>query len=144
MTQTAAINALTWIAYQGLVKLSGQKFSHEVSYELAKAGGGALSYLHKITIRLMNLSTQDDVELQRLTQAQDAFFIFSGNNQDWYILGATMGMTADAGAIKTFGKGPGEDVISQVALTGNEKTIPLRFLVSDYATTVLYLENSIR
>lgn len=144
LTQTAAISSISWLAYAGLVKFSGLKFSNEASYELAKAGGGAISYLHKLTIRAMNLSTQDDVELQRLTQAQNLFAIVPDNNENFFIFGASQGMTADAGVIKTFGKAQGEDVIAAVSLTGNEKTLPLRFLVSDYPTTIAYLENSIR
>lgn len=144
LIQTAPISSISWLSYQGLVKFSGQQFSNEASYELAKAGGGTLSYLHKLTIRVMNLSTQDDVELQRLTQAQNMFAIIEDANEQLFIFGASRGMQADAGAIKSFGKNAGEDVISSVSLSGNEKTLPLRFLVSDYTTTIAYLENSIR
>lgn len=144
LTQTAAISSISWLAYAGLVKFSGQKFSNEAGYALVKAGGGAISYAPKVTVRAMNLSTQDDVELQKLTQAQDVFAIVGDNNESFYIFGASNGLTADAGELKAFGKGAGEDTIATVVLSGNEKTLPLRFLVSDYATTVAYLENSIR
>lgn len=144
LTQTAPISSISWLAYAGLVKFAGYKWTNEASYELAKGAGGSMSYVQKMTTRFMNLSTQDDVELQKLTQAQNIFAIVPDNNESFFIFGASQGMTADAGVIKTFGKAQGEDIMSSVSLTGNEKTIPLRFLVSDYPTTIAYLENSIR
>ena len=144
LTQAAAISSISWLAYAGLVKFAGYKWTNEASYELAKGAGGSMSYVQKLTIRAMNLSSQDDLELQKLTQAQNLFAIVPDNNENFFIFGASNGMTADAGVIKTFGKGQGEDILSSVSLTGNEKTIPLRFFVTDYTTTVLYLENSIR
>ena len=105
LTQTGAISSFSWLAYAGLVKFSGYKWTNEASYDLAKGAGGSMSYVPKLKIGMMNLSTQDDVELQKLTQAQDLFAVVPDNNENFFIFGASNGMTADAGVIKTFGKG---------------------------------------
>lgn len=144
LAQTGSISSISFAPYNGLIKISGQKFANEASYALAKAGGGAISYTQKVVLKFMNLSTQDDVELQRLTQAQDAFFVVPDNNESFYIFGASKGLTAEPGELKNFGVKAGEDTIAAVTLSGNERTVPLRFLATDYSTSLALLESYIR
>jgi hypothetical protein len=144
LNQAAAISSISFAPYNGLVKFSGQKFAHEFSYDLDKAGGGAISYSHKAIVRLMNLSTQDDLEIQKLTQAQDAFFVFQDNNESFFILGPGKGMVSVAGTLKTTGQAAGADTITTVSFLGNEKVIPLRFTAGTTDVTVALLESYIR
>lgn len=145
LSQTGAISSISFEAYMGLVKFEGQKFSHSFSHELVKGAGGSISYKQMVTVKLMPLSTQDDVEFQRLSQAQDAFFVMQGNNEDFYILGASKGLSAIAGAIRTSGVAAGEDVTSSLSFEGNEKTVPLRFsLGTTQQAIVSYLDGLVR
>lgn len=144
LTQASAISSISFLPYNGLVKFSGQKFSHEASEDLAKAGGGAISFVPKFSLRVMPLSTQDDIEVQILAQAQDIFWVMQDNNENFFIFGASKGMTADPGTLKNFGKAAGEDIITTIAFTGNEKTLPLRFSAGTTAATVALLESYIR
>lgn len=144
LTQLAAISNIQFLPYMGLISLGGQKFSHVFSHELTKGGGQSISYTHKCTIQLMALSTQDDVEIQRLTQAQDAFFVWQDNNESFFIHGPSKGMTAVPGPLKTSGTKAGEDTQTAVSLEGNEKVIPLRFQNGTTAATVAYLNSLIR
>jgi len=143
--QTGAITSLQFIPYNGLIKFEGQKFAHKFDYELNVAPGGSISYLHKGMVKLMNLSTQDDVELQRLTQAQDMFIIVPDNNENIFIYAPTKGFQAVTGPIRTTGQAAGEDVTSTVNFLGSEKVIPLRFNTGGtYSANITYLDSLIR
>lgn len=144
LTQTGPISSIQFIPYNGLIKFEGQKFAHKFDAELAVAPGGGISYVHKGAVKLMNLSTQDDVELQRLTQAQDMFVIVQDNNENFFIYAPSKGFNAVAGPIRTTGQAAGEDVSSTVSFIGNEKVLPLRFTVGTTQETIDYLNNLIR
>lgn len=145
LAQTGAISSISFLSYMGLVKFEGQKFSHSFSHELTVGAGGSLSYKHMVGIKLMPLSTQDDVEIQRLTQAQDAFFVMSGNNEDFYILGPSKGMRAVAGPMRTSGVAAGEDVSTSLSFEGAEKVVPLRFSLGTTTQAIInYLDGLVR
>lgn len=131
LTQAAAISTISFAAYGGLRKFSGVKFSHIYASELQKAAGGNIMYLHRATLKLIALSVQDDVEIQRLTQSTDAFIVYKNNNDQRFILAPLNGLSAVAGPLSTTGQNPGDDVSDTVILEGLEKTKPLRFSGTD-------------
>lgn len=139
-TQSGVITSLSFVAYRGLVKFEGQKFAHKGDAEMVKGAGGNLYYTHRFASKLTNLSTQDDVEIQRLLQAQDAFVVVRNNNDQFFIYGAKNGMSAVAGPVVSTGMAAGDEVTSTVTLEGAEPTLPIRFLVTNVATTVSYLD----
>jgi hypothetical protein len=143
LTQTGVISGLSFAGYNGLVKFSGNKFAHTFSWPWAKGAGGNGFFQHRAVVKLLPLSVQDDVEVQRLLQAQDAFIIYRNNNDKFFIMGASKGMTSVAGDLGTTGTAAGDDVTDTVTLEGAEKTKPLRFEVTDLATTILYLDNRV-
>lgn len=140
LTQTGDIASLAFAAYNGLYKFEAQKFSHVASYDLQKGAGGTISYLHRVAVRLMNQSTRDDVEIQRLTQAQDAFIVVQDNNENFFIYGPSNGLTSVAGALRTSGQNSGEDTSTLITMEGAEKVLPLRFNAGSTATTVALLD----
>lgn len=140
LTQTAAISSLSFTAYNGLVKFEAQKFSHVASYDLQKGAGGTISFLHRTALKMLNLSTRDDVEVQRLAQAQDAFVIVQDNNESFFIYGPSKGLSAIAGPIRTSGQGQGEDISSGITLEGSEKVLPLRFDAGSVTATLALLD----
>jgi len=145
LTQTAPISSIQFIPYNGLIKFEGQKFSHKFDYELLVGAGGGISYTHKGMVKVMNLSTQDDVELQRLTQAQDMFIIIQDNNESLFIYAPSKGFSAVAGPIRSTGENQGEDVLSVVNFIGNEKVLPLRFTTGGtIAADIAYLNGLVR
>lgn len=138
-TQAAVISSLSFTAYNGLVKFSGQKFAHKFDWEWQKGAGGNGFFLHKATVKLIALSLQDDVEVERLLQATDAFIINKNNNGSFLIYGAGNGLQSIAGPVGSTGQAVGDDVSDTISLESAEKIKPLRFLVTDEATTVAYL-----
>jgi len=138
--QSGVITSLSFVAYRGLVKFEGQKFVHKGDSEVVKGAGGNLYFMHRFAAKLTNLSTQDDVEVQRLLQAQDAFVIIRNNNDDFFIYGAKNGMSSVAGPVVSTGMAAADEVTATVTLEGAEPTLPLRFFVTDAATTVSYLD----
>ncbi len=138
-TQTGVITSLSFVAYAGLVKFSAQKLAHKFDWEAQKGAGGNIFFLHRATLKLIALSVQDDVEVQRLLQAQDAFIINKNNNGSYLIYGPKNGMSAASGN-GTTGQAFADDVSDTVVLEGPEITKPLRFLVTDESTTKAYLD----
>jgi len=145
LTQTGAISSIQFVPYNGLIKFEGQKYSHKFSYDLTKGAGGSIAYTHKGSVKVMNLSTQDDVELQRLTQAQDMFIINQDNNENFFIYAPGNGFAAIPGQLRTTGENAGEDVLSAVSFESAEKVIPLRFSLGTTTQAVInYLDSLIR
>ena len=139
-TQAAAVSTLAFVAYRGLVKFEGQKYSHKADWEWQKGGGGNGFFLQRFTAKLTSLSTQDDVEIQRLLQAQDAFIIWRDNNDAFRISGAKNGLASIAGAVGSSGMAQGDEILDTITLEGAEATKPIRFDVGTVATTLSYLE----
>ena len=125
--QTGPITTLAFSAYNGLRRFEGQKFANKFDSEYQKGTGGNGSFIHRGTVKLITHSTQDDVEIQSLLQAQDAFVIYKNNNDQFFILGASNGLTGMAGPVSSTGVASTDDVTDQVILEGVEKTKPLRF-----------------
>lgn len=142
-TQIGVVSSLAFAGYNGLVKFEGNKFAHKFDWAVSKGAGGNLAFIHRAILKLLPLNTQDDVEIQRLVQAQDAFIIYQDNNDEFYIMGAQKGLSVVAGELGTTGQNTGDDISDTVTLEGAEKTKPLRFFVTDVATTILYLNNRV-
>lgn len=145
LTQTSTISNIQFVPYNGLIKFEGQKFSHKFDYAVTKGAGGGIAYEHKAQVRVMNLSTQDDVEVQRLTQAQDMFIIMQDNNEGFFIYAPSKGFSVVAGDLHSTGQQAGEDVLTTINFSSNEKVLPLRFAVGTTTqNTVDYLNSLIR
>lgn len=142
--QTSDISSLTFMAYAGLRKFEGAKFSHNFGSELAKGTGGNLSFTHRGTVKLITQSTADDVSMQQLAQATDAFIIYQNNNNQWMILGPTKGLQAAPGPLQTTGVATGDDISDTLILEGAEKTKPLRFFATSETVTQTLLDSYVR
>lgn len=138
--QSGPISTLSFIAYRGLVKFSGQKFAHKFDWALAKGAGGNVYFTHRGTVKLIALNTQDDVEVQRLLQATDAFIVWRNNNDQFFISGYGQGLTGMPGDVGTSGLAAADDVSDTIILEGAEKTKPLRFDAGSPASSLAYLE----
>lgn len=138
-TQSGDVSSLSFVAYRGLTKFEGQKYAHKPDWEWVKGAGGNGYFLQRFMAKLTSLSTQDDVEIQRLLQAQDAFIIYRNNNDNFKILGAKNGLSSVAGPVGTDGQAASDEITDTVTLEGAESTKPIRFKVTDVPTTVAYL-----
>ena len=91
------------------------------------------------------MSTQDDLELQKLAQAQDMFIVNADNNENIFIYAPSRGFSAVSGPIGTTGEKAGEDISDTLSFTSNEKVLPLRFtLGGTFAADIAYLNGLIR
>lgn len=145
--QAGDISSLSFVAYAGLRKMEGQKFSHNFGSETVVGAGKNVSFLHRATVKLITQSTADDVEMQRMAQATDMFIIYQNNNDQLFILAPTKGLSVAAGALQSTGVNQGDDVSDTLILEGAEKTKPLRFSISTSATitqNISYLDGLIR
>jgi len=145
LLQTGPITSIQFTPYFGLVKFEGQKFAHKFDSEGAVAPGGSVSILHKAMIKLMTLSTQDDLEVQRLMQATDMFIVAADNNEVFKIYAPSKGFQYVAGPLQTTGQAAGEDVSNTLNFLGHEKVKPLIFNTGGtYAANISYLDGLIR
>jgi hypothetical protein len=144
-TLLAPISSIQFYPYNGLVKFSGRKYAHKFDTEGAVAAGGSISVLHKAMVQLMNLSTQDDMEILRLMQAQDMFIVEQDNNEAFKIFAPTKGFSYVAGPIQTTGQADGESVLSVLNFISSEKVPPLRFtLGTTTQANIDYLDSLVR
>jgi len=145
LLQTGPISGMTFVPYTGLIKFEGQKYAHKFDHELAVAPGGSISFVHKAMIKIMLMSTQDDLEFQRLAQAQDMFIINADNNENFFIYAPSRGFSAVSGPIGSTGQKEGEDIADAMSFHSNEKVLPLRFTRgSTYQADITYLDSLIR
>lgn len=145
LAQTGPIASIQFIPYNGLIKFEGQKFSNKFDIDVNVGAGGGISYTHKGMVKMMALSTQDDVEVQRLTQAQDMFIVFQDNNESLFIAAPSKGFSVAPGQLLTTGENAGEDVLNVVNFTGNEKVKFLRFTTGGtIAADISYLNGLVR
>ena len=139
LDQTADVNALDFIAYGGLRRFDGSKFSHSAGFETQRAAGGTISYKHSVSVKLLSDSTADDVILQDLSLGQDIFIIVEDNNRDFFIYGAGNGLTVESGSQNSGETGDADARVTMV-FSGQEKTLPIRFaLGAGYQATLNYL-----
>lgn len=140
LTQTADVSTLNFSGYGYLFPFEGSKFAHDYTWEEKVAPGGNISFDHILNIKLSPSSTAEDVILQAMLQGDDIFAIVEDLNREFFILGAGNGLTSTAATGGSGGKENGGDTASSITLTGNEKTLPLRFaLGAGYDATVAYL-----
>lgn len=144
LTQTGDISSIQFQAYKGLVKFEGPKFSHNFTWETGQGPGKNIYFIHKAAVKLMALSTADDVEVQRLAQASDAFIIFRSNADEFKIMGAGRGLSVEPGALGGTGQQASDDVSDTLTLSGAEKTKPLRFFSSSVSATLTLLDGYVR
>lgn len=139
MTQTGVIASIGFLAYGGLVKFEGQKFAHNAGHSILVGGGKTISYRHFFTAKLLSLSVQDDVEIQRLASSTDGFIIYQNNNGDFKILGGGKGLSVVAGDLQTEGPDQSADPTDTLTLEGYERTKPLRFAPTGVTDISAYL-----
>lgn len=141
LDQVADVNALDFIAYGGLRRFDGNKFSHSAGYEVQRATGGTVSYKHSVSVKLLSDSTADDVTLQELSLGQDIFIVAEDNNRDFFIFGAGNGLSVESGAQNSGETGDADARVTMV-FSGQEKTLPIRFeLGGGYQATLNYLQS---
>jgi len=145
LLQSGPIANIQFYPYYGLVKFQGQKFAHKFDKEIAVAPGGSISYTHKGMVKLKLMSTQDDLEFQRLSQAQDMFVVTQDNNENFFIYAPSKGFSAVSGVIGTTGQAAGEDTSDTLNFVGNEKVLPLRFTLGGTTqANIDYLDSLVR
>lgn len=145
LTMLAPISSIQFIPYNGLKKFEGQKYAHKFDKAGNVAPGGNISLSHKGMIKLKALSTQDDLSLLQLMQAQDMFVIIQDNNESLFIYAPSKGFSYVAGDIGTTGQAAGEDTADTLNFIGNEKVPPLRFTLGGTIDADLaYLNSLIR
>lgn len=140
IAQEADIGTIDFGAYGGLYRFDGNKFAHSFGSELVVAAGGNKSYKHTFVAKVLSNSTADDTTLQELNLGTDIFIIAQDNNENFFILGASKGLSTETDVQNT-GQTGDADASDTVTLTGSERTKPLRFrLNGGYAATLAYLE----
>lgn len=135
---TGYVTSLEFDGYEGLYLFDSKKYSHQATSTIAVGDGGNVSWTQSIIMRLFNDTPGEDEALSDLTVAEVGAIVQT-NNGEFLIFGAGNGLTATEGTVGT-GRNAGEDTAATITLTGSEFQIWRRFLRTDFATTLTYLE----
>ena len=102
------------------------------------AEGGNKYFQHDATLKLFSTSPADDDVIKDLMTATSVL-IMETNNEEFLILGANNGMDLTE-YVQNSGQTDNSDTTDSLTFVGGEKNKPLRFFITDYATTSSTLE----
>lgn len=132
------VTAIELDGYTGLYVFDAPKYSHQATSSLVVSEGGSVSYTQTVIVRGINDTPTEDEALEDLAVADVVVILQNGNNE-FLIYGATNGLNATADE-QTTGRALGENIASQVTLTGSESKRFLRFSRGTVTDTIAYLE----
>jgi hypothetical protein len=133
------VNSLSFDnVYGGLYEFEGKKKSHSGGYTLVKQAGGNTFFQHDVVLKLISTTPDDDEVIEELSVA-DVGVILETNNREFIVYGIDNGLEMTAGS-QNSGSESGSDITDTLTFTGEERRKPRRFLVTDYATTLAYLD----
>jgi hypothetical protein len=136
-TGSAYVTDLELDTYQSFYAFESTKFSHEANFQAVKSDGGNVAINQTVILRLFNNDPTDDGVIEDLLTS-DVFVVVQTNNNEFFIYGAAsgLGLTDATGGS---GRQLGDSTVTQLTLTGSEKELPKRFLITDVQTTLNYL-----
>ena len=137
-TLAADITSVQFTAYNGLKRLEGVKYAHLAVIEGQVGAGGNVSLIHRLTLKLITNSTQDDAQILRLMQATDIFF-FVKDAQDSYKIIGPSGMKYAAGQLQSLGQAATDDLSDTLIFESTEIVKPLRFAPTGVTDITGYL-----
>lgn len=132
------VTAITFPTYSGTYRFETKKNSHTGGYTLVSAEGGNKFFQHDVTMKLFSTTPTDDDVIKELLVA-NTVVILETNNQEFLIYGANNGLEVTEGT-QNSGQADNSDTTTNLTFQGAEKTAPLRFFTTDYATTLAALE----
>lgn len=134
------ITGFTFPTYEGLYAFESVKKSHSGGYTLVVQEGANKFFQHDVILKLFATTPSDDEIIEDLAVSDDSVIILETNNKEFKIFGIDngMGMTA---AVQNSGTAPGTDTTDVLTFAGEELKKPRQILISDYLTTLAYLEN---
>jgi hypothetical protein len=107
------------LTYRTLYKVEGPKYSHSFEVnEIRDDEDGTVQWEHKLILKIVNTTPEDDAFLEDLTVA-DVGAIVLTSNREFVILGGQNGMTCLEGVV-TSGQKTGDSTSSSVTLIGYE------------------------
>jgi hypothetical protein len=133
------VNSLSFASvYGGLYEFEGKKKSHSGGYTVVKQSGGNAFFQHDVIVKLISTSPADDEVIEELLVA-DVGIILETNNNEFIVYGIDNGLEMTAGT-QNQGQESASDTTDTLTFTGEERRKPRRFLVTDYTTTLSYLD----
>jgi hypothetical protein len=125
--------------YGGLYEFEGKKKSHSGGYALVTQAGGNTFFQHDAIVKLISTSPSDDEIIEELSVA-DVGIIMETNNNEFIVYGVDNGLSMTAGTQNT-GQESASDITDTLTFQGEERKKPQRVLVTNYASTLSYLES---
>lgn len=123
--------------YRTLYKIEGTKFAHSFEINEQRSDEGNVQWEHKLMVKVVNTTPTEDAILEDLTVGEFGAIVQTNNNE-FFILGATNGLTSTEAKL-TSGQKSGDSSASSITLTGNEQSIYKRLQRTDVNTTLAYL-----
>lgn len=133
------ITSFTFSTYKGLYAFESAKKTHSGGYQLIRQEGANKYFQHDVILKLFATTPTDDEVIEDLIVA-DSVVILETNNKEFLVYGIDNGMELIS-STQNSGNVPGTDTTDTLTFQGEELKKPRRILISDYLTTLAYLEN---
>lgn len=134
------ITGFTFPTYEGLYAFESVKKSHSGGYTLVVQEGANKFFQHDVVLKLFVTTPSDDEIIEELVVSDDSVVILETNNKEFKVFGIDNGMGVSA-AVQNSGTAAASDTTDVLTFMGEELKKPRQFLISDYLTTLAYLEN---
>lgn len=131
------VTAINFDTYKGLYTYTGPKNSHVAESNGQIEEGANKFFLHRLLIKIFSSDPTDDTAIENLLNA-NMFAVVEDNNEQFFIYGGYAGMEVIEITRSTQAKTG--DTAFNIQMEGQEKSLPLRVLSTDYATTKALLE----
>ncbi len=123
----------------GLYEFRSRKNAHTAGYTANTSGDGGNKYFqHDVILKLFSDSAEDDEVIKQLLVA-DVGLIVETRNKEFKVYGAFDGMDMTAGT-QNSGQVDGSDISDTLTFMGGENAPPNRIFLTDYDTTLAYLQ----
>jgi hypothetical protein len=129
------VTDINFVTYGGLYSFVGPKKSPIFTTPATINEGSNKMFTPGGTIKLFSSSPADDKVIQELLVA-NVFAVIQDYNQNFFIYGGYNGLE-----ISDLQKTTEADTAFVITLQGEEKNLPLRVLLTDYATTKALIES---
>lgn len=111
--------------------------SCSAGWEEVKAEGGNTFFNHTVAIKIAATSPSDDAVIEEVSVAKTVWIVET-QNQEFLIYGINNGLKSTEG-LQNSGAEDASDTTSSLTFAGGDKSLPKRFMITDYETTLALL-----
>ena len=129
------VTDIAFDTYGGVYSWEGPKNSHVFESNSGGEEGANKHFVHRGLVKVFSSDPSDDTAIEELLTA-NVGVIVQDNNDEFFIYGGKAGMEVLPDGITKSTQAKTGDTSFNIQMEGVEKELPLRFLDTDFATTL--------